>query len=89
MKRLSTSLVIRKMELKTITRAFPGGPVVNNVPSNAEDSSLIPGQGSKIPHAKGPLSLSTPTERSLTLAQQKIPCAVTQAQCSQININKY
>jgi hypothetical protein len=30
---------------------FPGGPVVTNLPSNAGDSGLIPGQGTKIPHA--------------------------------------
>ena len=28
---------------------FPGGPVVKNLPSNAEDMGLIPGQGIKIP----------------------------------------
>ena len=33
-------------------RDFPGGPVVKNLPSNAGDTGLIPGQGSKIPHAK-------------------------------------
>ena len=39
----------------------PGGPVVKNPPSNAGDSGLIPGQGTKIPHAVGQLSLSTAT----------------------------
>ena len=34
-------------------RDFPGGPVVKNPPSNAGDTGLIPGQGTKIPHAKG------------------------------------
>ena len=29
---------------------FPGGPVVKNLPSNAEDMGLIPGRGIKIPH---------------------------------------
>ena len=28
---------------------FPGGPVVKDLPSNAENISLIPGQGTKIP----------------------------------------
>ena len=28
---------------------FPGGPVVKDLPSNAENVSLIPGQGTKIP----------------------------------------
>ena len=40
---------------------FPGGPVVKNLPSNAGDVSLIPGQGTKIPHAAGQISLSIST----------------------------
>ena len=32
---------------------FPGGPVVKNPPSNAGDVDLIPGRGTKIPHAAG------------------------------------
>ena len=32
---------------------FPGGPVVNNLACNAGDVGLIPGQGTKIPHACG------------------------------------
>ena len=35
---------------------FPGGPVVKNLPSSAGDVGLIPGQGTKIPHAMGQLS---------------------------------
>ena len=30
--------------------------MVKNLPSNAEDSGLIPGHGSKIPHASGQLN---------------------------------
>ena len=30
-------------------RNFPGGPVVNNLPCSAGDTSSIPGQGTKIP----------------------------------------
>ena len=30
---------------------FPGGPMVNNLPSKAGDVGLIPGWGTKIPHA--------------------------------------
>ena len=37
-------------------RDFPGGPVVKNLPSNAGDTSSIPGRGSKIPHAAEQLS---------------------------------
>ena len=32
---------------------LPGGPVVKNPPSNAGDVGLIPGWGTKIPHAMG------------------------------------
>ena len=31
---------------------FPGGPVAKNLPSNAGDTSSIPGRGTKTPHAK-------------------------------------
>ena len=41
---------------------FPGGPVFRNLPSNAGDTSLIPGQETKIPHALGELSQRTPTK---------------------------
>ena len=33
------------------TSDFPGGRVIKNLPSNAGDVSLIPGFGTKIPHA--------------------------------------
>ena len=34
---------------------FRRGPVVKNLPCNAGDVGLIPGQGTKIPHAVGQL----------------------------------
>ena len=34
--------------------AFPGGPVVEILPSNARSAGLIPGWGAKIPHALQP-----------------------------------
>ena len=37
-------------------RDFPGGPVVNNLPSSSGDVGSIPGQGTTIPHAAGQLS---------------------------------
>ena len=40
---------------------FPGGPVVKNLPSNAKDVGSIPGQGTKILHALGQLSLGAAT----------------------------
>ena len=36
---------------------FPGGPVVKNLPCNAGDVGLIPGQGTEIPYATEQLSL--------------------------------
>ena len=43
-------------ESKKEWRDFPGGPVVKNPPYNAGDAGLIPGQGTKIPHAVEQLS---------------------------------
>ena len=41
---------------------FTGDPVViKNPPCNAEDAGSIPGQGTKMPHAKGKVSLCTTT----------------------------
>ena len=40
-----------------LPRAFPGGPVVKNLPRNAGGMGSIPGQGTKIPHMSGQLSL--------------------------------
>ena len=41
---------------KCISWDFPGGPVVKNLPCNAGDAGLLPGQRTKIPHAAGQLS---------------------------------
>ena len=35
--------------INTDRRDFPGSPVTKNLPSNAGNDSLIPGQGTKIP----------------------------------------
>ena len=48
-------------------RDFPGGPVVKNLPSNAGDTGLIPGRGTKIPHAMGQLSPHTTTTEPVQL----------------------
>ena len=40
------------------SRDFPVGPVAKNLLSNAGDTGSIPGQGTKIPHAVGKLSLN-------------------------------
>ena len=42
-------------------RDFPGGPVVTNLPSNAGDTGLIFGRGTKIPHTMEQLSPCTAT----------------------------
>ena len=39
---------------RRINRDFPGGPVVETLPSRAQGVSSIPGQGTKIPHASWP-----------------------------------
>ena len=38
---------------------FPGDPVVGSPSFRAGNAGLIPGQGTKIPHTAGQLSLST------------------------------
>ena len=40
----------REPYLISYDMAFPGGPVVKNLPCNAGDVGSIPGQGTKIPH---------------------------------------
>ena len=42
-------------------RDFPGGSMVKNPPCNAGDVGSIPGQGTKVPHARGRLSPSATT----------------------------
>ena len=59
----------RLPELKDSLGDLPGGSVIKNPPSNAEDVGSIPGRGTKIPHAPGQLSFSV----------------ITNTQCSQIN----
>ena len=55
---------------------FPGGPVVKYPPSNAGDAGLIPGWGTKIPHAAGQLSTHATTTEPNSL-QLESPHAVT------------
>ena len=48
-------LKFRKTQYRK-SRDFPGGSLVKNLPCNAEDAGLIPGQGTKIPHVTEQLS---------------------------------
>ena len=51
-----TTLMAESEELKSLLmNDFPGGPAVKNPPSSAWDTGSIPGWGTKIPHATGPL----------------------------------
>ena len=58
-------------------RDFSGGPVVKSLPGNAGDTDLIPGWGTKIPHAYYQLSLqaliTVPAShnQSISVLQQK------------------
>ena len=47
------------MLFKEDARDLPGGTVVKNLPSNAGDEGLIPGQGTKILQAASQLILYT------------------------------
>ena len=47
---------LKTLFLKSL-QDFPGGSMVKNLPSNSEDVCSVPGQGIKIPHAQGQLSL--------------------------------
>ena len=49
---------------KIASRDFGGGPVVKDQSCNAGDAGSIPGQGIKIPHAKGHLSLQAATREA-------------------------
>ena len=51
--------------IQNLATDFPGGPVVKKQPSNAGDVGLIPGWGTKIPHAAGQLSPRTTTTEPL------------------------
>jgi len=50
-----------KQPIKYIWRDFPGGPVVKNLPCDAEDLGSIPGWGTKTPHAMEQLNPGTTT----------------------------
>ena len=56
---------------KTALQGFPCDPVVKNLPSNAEDTRLISGGGTRIPHAVGLLSFRPATKTQHSQKKQK------------------
>lgn len=48
---------VHRSILKRLGRDFPGGPLVENLPSKAGDEGLISAWGTKVPHATEQLSL--------------------------------
>ena len=69
---------------KNTSRDFPDGPVVKNLPSNAGDMSLIPGQGTEPPHGSGQLSPMIGNYWTLAPQQESLRAA-TNTQGSKIN----
>ena len=49
---------------KDLEGTLPGGPVVSNLPTNAEDTGSIPGLGTRIQHAMRQLSPCAMTTES-------------------------
>ena len=45
---------------------FPGGPVVKNLPSSAGHVSLIPGQGTRVPHTMEHVNLCAATRQPVS-----------------------
>ena len=65
---------VQKLETRFM-RNLPGGPVVMNQSYNAGDTSLIPGWGTKIPHAMGQRTLRATTLSSCTTTGEPLKCA--------------
>ena len=75
---------------------FPGGTVVKNLLFNARDTSLIPAQRTKIPHAMGQLSPCATTTEPIfwsprhnqreTTTKDPACCNTAKICCSQTNI---
>ena len=70
--------------------AVPSGPVNKNSPSNAGESGLIPGWGTKIPHALGQLSRRVTTKEPVYCNTQDQRSCVPQLRLNAAKyINKY
>lgn len=68
-------------------RGFPGGPRIKNPPCNAGDSGSIPGLGTQIPHAAGPLSPHATTTR-VQAPQLETHASQLRACSLQLRLNK-
>ena len=69
-----TLIPLTKINFKWIAGDFAGGSVVKNLPSNAGDAGLIPGQGTKFPHAVEQLrSNATTTELACLNERARVP----------------
>ena len=55
---------------KTTKKDFPDGPGVKTLPSNAGGVGLIPGQGTKITHAKKKKKEKNPTKKPEAMLSQ-------------------
>ena len=62
--------VLKNLSTKKSPGDFPGGPVVKNSPSNAEDAGSTPGRGTKIQHATEQLSPCTTTTELVHLNER-------------------
>ena len=60
----------KRMIRWSLSGDLPGGPVVKNLPCSSGGVGLIPGQGTKIPHAAEQLNQWTTTTESCTLCSQ-------------------
>ena len=76
------------MKQKTERGDFPRGPVVRNLPFNAEDVVSSPGEGTKIPHAAEQLNPCTATTEqqleSLCTTTERSHVLQLRTQCGQI-----
>ena len=67
----------------------PGGPEVEYLPCNAGDKGLIPGWGTKIPHATERqcpcTAITEPAHSGALTSKQESPSMAGKTGCSQIN----
>ena len=74
-KRCSTSSIKRRANQNQRAGDFPSGPVIKHPPCNAGDSGLIPGQGTRTPHAVEQLKAHVPQLESSCTAAKDSMCS--------------